>query len=156
MTRVYPSGHNDERTMLRTFLDYYRETMIMKIDGLDEEKARWTPTGEANSLLTLIVHLTGVEQGWFEGVIAGRQIDRDREAEFRDGKVTVSDAVAAYRAQCATSNEILDGVESLDATCPGESGYSMRWVLLHMVEETARHAGHADITRELIDGSVGQ
>lgn len=141
--------------MLRSFLDYYRETMIIKIEGLDEERARWAPTKSANSLLTLIVHLAGVEKGWFEGVIAGRQIERDRAAEFDELKVTVRDAVSSYRSQVARSNEVLDAATSLDAACPGESGYNVRWVLLHMLEETARHAGHADITRELIDGAVG-
>ena len=145
--------------MLRNFLDYYRETMIMKIEGLSDEQARWTPAETANSLLTLIVHLTGVEMGWFQGQIAGRPIERDREAEFEkwaDGVTTIADAVASYRAECARSNAVLDEVSSLDEPCPGEAGYSIRWVLVHMLEETARHAGHADITRELIDGTVGQ
>ena len=156
MTRVYPTGHADEKSMYRNFLDFYRETMIMKIDGLDEEKARWKPTEQANSLLNLLVHLNGVEMGWFEGVIAGETIERDRESEFRalDGK-TVPEVIDAYRKRCARSNEILDSVASLDDPCPGEKGYSVRWVLAHMLEETARHAGHAAITRELIDGTVG-
>ncbi len=154
--RVYPTGRADEKSMFRNFLDFYRETMVMKIEGLDEQQARWTPTEQANSLLTLLVHLTGVEMGWFQGVIAGRTFERDREAEFKalDAK-TVSEVVAAYRAECARSNEVLEAVDSLDAPCPGEKGYSVRWVLAHMLEETARHAGHADITRELIDGTVG-
>lgn len=155
MSRVYPSGHNGERTMLRTFLDYYRETMIMKIDGLDEEQARWKPTEQANSLLTLVVHLTGVELGWFQGVIAGGEISRVRDAEFGSPDTTVAEAISGYREQCERSNAVLAETGSLDAPCPGEPGYSVRWVLLHMIEETARHAGHADITRELIDGSVG-
>jgi uncharacterized damage-inducible protein DinB len=143
--------------MLRNFLDYYRETMITKIEGLSDEQARWKPAETANSLLTLIVHLTGVEMGWFQGQIAGRAIERDREAvEERVNVTTVADAVGAYRAECARSNAVLDEVSSLDDPCKGESGYSNRWVLVHMLEETARHAGHADITRELIDGTVGQ
>ena len=141
--------------MLRNFLDYYRETMIMKIDGLSEEQARWTPTEHANSLLTLIVHLAGVEYGWFQGTIAGREIDRDREAEFERQDITVTEAVATYRAECERSNEILANVGSLDEPAKAEAGYSVRWIVVHMIEETARHAGHADITRELIDGTVG-
>jgi uncharacterized damage-inducible protein DinB len=158
LTRVYPTGHADEKSMFRNFLNFYRETMIMKIAGLDNVQARWKPAETANSLLTLIVHLTGVETNWFQGVIAGREITRDRDAEFEEwakGVETVDEAVAAYRAEYARSNEVLDAVASLDAPCPGEKGYSVRWVLAHMLEETARHAGHADITRELIDGTVG-
>jgi uncharacterized damage-inducible protein DinB len=141
--------------MLRNFLDFYRETMVMKIEGLTEEQARWAPTEHANSLLNLIVHLTGVERGWFQFTIGGREIDRDRDAEFEKLDVTVEEAVANYRAECRRSNVVLDGVGSLDDPAKAETGYSVRWILVHMIEETARHAGHADITRELIDGSVG-
>jgi uncharacterized damage-inducible protein DinB len=155
VTRVYPTGHADERSMLRNFLDFYRETIVMKIDGLTEEQARWTPTAQANSLLNLIVHLTGVERGWFQGEIAGREIERDRDTEFEALDVSVAEAIAAYRVECERSNEVLAEVGSLDEPAKGEPGYSVRWILCHMLEETARHAGHADITRELIDGAVG-
>jgi len=70
--------------------------------------------------------------------------------------VTVDEAIAAYRAACERSNEIARGVPSLDDPCKARHPeYTVRWVMLHMIEETARHAGHADITRELIDGAVG-
>jgi hypothetical protein len=150
-----PDRLADERTMLIGWLDLYRDVMVMKIEGLDEEQARFTPTPTANSLLTLIVHLTGVELGWFEGAIAGRPIERNRDAEFEDIDVTVAEAVAAYRAQCARSNDVANTIGSLDQACAGRPGTSVRWVLHHMLEETARHAGHADITRELLDGEVG-
>jgi hypothetical protein len=145
----------DERTMLVGWLDLYRDVMVMKIEGLDEEQARLTPTPTGNSLLTLIVHLTGVELGWFEGTIAGTPIERNRDSEFEDLDVTVAEAIAAYRAQCARSNDVVSAVRSLDEKCAGQPGTSVRWVLHHMLEETARHAGHADITRELLDGEVG-
>jgi uncharacterized damage-inducible protein DinB len=165
VNRRYATGHGDERTVLLSFLDQYRDTMVFKIEGLDEEQARWAPTEQANSLLTLIVHLTGVEQGWTEGVVLGHEVDEvdrladrfhDRDAEFSDlvAQTTVPEAVRAYLAQGKRTNEIVSGLE-LDDPCAGEAGYSVRWVLLHLLEETARHAGHADITRELIDGSVG-
>jgi uncharacterized damage-inducible protein DinB len=155
-TRPTPPGNADERTTLKAFLDLYRQTMVMKIEGLDEEQARWTPTEQANSLLNLIVHLIGVERGWFQETIAGREVDRDRDAEFAHlEKMTVARAVGAYRDEWKRSDEVLDRVASLDDPCKGEAGFSVRWVLLHMLEETARHAGHADITRELIDGTVG-
>lgn len=156
MKRRYATGHGDERTVLLSFLDQYRDTMVFKISGLDEEQARWAPAEQANPLLTLIVHLTGVERGWSEGVIGGREVDRDRDAEFDElvASTTVERAVAAYLEQGERTNEIIRSVE-LDQPCAGEAGYSVRWVVLHLLEETARHAGHADITRELIDGSVG-
>lgn len=145
--------------MLLGFLEYYRETIVGKIDGLTEEQARWRPAPTANPLLNLIVHLTGVEQMWFEQVIAGRDVVRDRDAELTDlpPDVTIASAVDAYRRRWATSNGIARTVEP-DDLCRGggrAEGLQVRWVLLHILEELARHAGHADITRELIDGSIG-
>jgi hypothetical protein len=155
LTAEAPQGDVDERTMLLGWIDLHRDVMVMKIEGLSEEQARFRPTPNANPLINLVVHLTGVERNWFESVIAGRTVARDRDAEFRDVDVTVADAVAAYREQCARSNEIAMGIDSLDQACAGRPQYSVRWVLHHMLEETARHNGHADITRELIDGDVG-
>jgi hypothetical protein len=103
----------------------------------------------------LLVHLTGVERGWSEQVLAGNQIDRNRDAEFGElESITVAKAIEAYRTANVRTNEIARGLNPDDA-CAGEKGYSVRWVMTHLVEETARHAGHADITRELIDGTVG-
>ena len=141
--------------MLLAWLDLYRDTIVYKIEGLSDDQARRAPTPNGVSLLNLIVHLTGLERGWFEMVIGGREIDRDRDAEFRELSMTVPEAIAAYRQPCRRSNEVMQEVGSLDERGRGRDGYTVRWVLQHMLEETARHAGHADITRELIDGSVG-
>jgi uncharacterized damage-inducible protein DinB len=150
-----PAGHSSEIDMLLAYLDQYREIMIWKIEDLDERQARWRPTERASSLLNLLAHLTGVERGWSEQVLAGNKIERDRDSEFREVEgVTVPQAIEAYRAASARTDEIARGLKPNDA-CAGENGYSVRWVLTHLVEETARHAGHADITRELIDGKVG-
>jgi hypothetical protein len=103
----------------------------------------------------LLVHLTGVERSWSEHVLAGNEIERDRDAEFREiGGLTVAQAIDAYRNANARTNEIARDLDP-GAPCAGEKGYSVRWVLTHLVEETSRHAGHADITRELIDGKIG-
>ena len=148
-------GHSDEISMLLAFLDQYREIMIWKIEDLGEDQARFRPAEGANSLLNLIVHLTGVEWNWSEQVIAGNEVDRDRDAEFRElDSMGVAKAIQAYRAATAHTNEIARSMKPGDP-CRGESGFSVRWVLLHLIEETARHAGHADITRELIDGKIG-
>lgn len=146
-----------ELEALLGFLGIHRRAMVEKIEGLTEEQARWKPASTANSLLNLIVHLTGVERYWHQAVIAGEAIDRDRDAELAElpPGVTVANAVAAYRAEWERSDAVARAA-SLDALVAGrDSDRNVRWVLLHMVEETARHAGHADITRELIDGSVG-
>jgi hypothetical protein len=154
----YPSGIADERTQLITYLDLQRNAIVKRIEGLTEEQARWKPAPTSNSLLNLVVHLTGVERNWFQHVIAGRSVERDRDAELAElpPEVTVASAVEAYRAVCNENNALMDGL-SVDEACRGEGmeKLSVRWVVLHMLEETARHAGHADITRELIDGTVG-
>jgi hypothetical protein len=149
-----PAGHSSEIEMLLGYLDQYREIMIWKIEDLDETQARFRPTPRASSLLNLIVHLTGVERNWSEATIAGGEVDRDRDAEFLEQETTVADAIDAYRKAGARTNEIARSMKP-DDPCKGEPGFSVRWVLTHLVEETARHAGHADITRELIDGKTG-
>ena len=143
--------------MLLAFLQLHRDALAMKLDGLDEQQARHRPTPQANSLLNLVVHMTGVERNWGQFVIAGQQIERDRDAEFSDlgPEVTVDVALAAYRDACAKTDEIVNRIGSLDETCRGRDRYNARFVVVHLIEETARHAGHADITRELIDGEVG-
>lgn len=139
------------------FLELYRDIMVYKIEGLSEEQARVKPTPNGNSLLNLIVHLTGVESWWFQEGIAGGTINRTREDEFAETTVTVEEAVAAYRAACARSNDVARGAPSLGDKCKDETiaHFSVRAVMLHVLEETARHAGHADITRELVDGTTG-
>jgi uncharacterized damage-inducible protein DinB len=149
-----PAGHSSEMDMLLAYLDQYREIMIWKIEDLDEERARFRPTPTASSLLNLLVHLTGVEHSWSESVIAGNEVDRDRDSEFLEPETSVADAIVAYRNACARTNEIARDMQPEDP-CRGEAGFSVRWVLVHLIEETARHAGHADITRELIDGKTG-
>lgn len=145
--------------MVLGYLDFYRETMVQKVEGLTEDQSRWRPAPTANSLLNLIWHLAGVERWWFQGAIAGIEISRDREKEFEElpPDVTIDAAVAAYRREWERGSEIVRSLESLDDRCRNElvGDRTVRWVLLHMLEETARHAGHADITRELLDGSVG-
>ena len=156
LTNPFPPGIDDEVELFLAYLDMYREVMLRKIEGLTEEQARWTPTASANSLLTLIYHLAGVETRWAQSFIAGRDAATDRDAEFGDKEgVTIADAVERYRAAAWATNEVVRDLGSLDAPCSGDTTRNVRWVLLHLLDETARHAGHADITRELIDGTTG-
>jgi hypothetical protein len=165
MARVDPPYAADERTMLVAFLDYYRETMLIKLDGLTEEQARWTPAPTSNSLISMVQHLAWVERWWFAQCFGGMQLDDppgsddDPDADFRVPTDRTGPEVAAfYRAEWERANTVILGAASLDddsKIAARGSPRSLRWILLHMIEETARHAGHADITRELIDGSVG-
>jgi uncharacterized damage-inducible protein DinB len=150
-----PGGNADDRELLLSWLSWLRTAVLRKINGLDEEQARWTPDGKLISLLGIVNHLTHVEWRWIDGAMRGEETDR-QEAEFRPGReLTVELAVAAYGAR-AKETEVY--VRSTPATQPStnDDGTDLRWVLLHLINETARHAGHADATRQLIDGLTGE
>ena len=140
------------------FLDYLRESVILKVDGLDEEAARRSSVPTGTSLLGLIKHLSTVEALWFQFAFAGWDITVP--AEEVDPSDTVTAAVAAYRSTIRTSSDIVDQCDDLDRLCARAlttpEPLSLRWLLVHMLEETARHAGHADILREQIDGQTGR
>jgi uncharacterized damage-inducible protein DinB len=167
MARVETPRSADERTMLMAWLEWERETMVDKITGLTEEQARWKPAPTANSLLGLILHLAAVESWWFSECFVGAPDDfpkwgdheNDRDWEMKPSEEhTIEWGVALYRRYWQRGNEIAAAAD-LDAIGKHEravkNNISMRWILVHMIEETARHAGHADITRELIDGKTG-
>ncbi len=166
MSRVEPPHAADERTMLMAWLEFHRETMVEKITGLTEEQARWKPAPTANSLLGLILHLANVEHWWFSECFAGNPDvfptwgdPDDRDYDFKPTpQHTIEGAIELYRQWWTTGNEIA-AAGDLDAVAQHprsqKKGTTLRWILVHMIEETARHAGHADITRELIDGKIG-
>lgn len=153
--------------MLVSFLDYYRETTLAKAAGLDAAQLRWKPRETSNSLIGLITHLSYVEDWWFRECFFGEPDDPvpwgDPADDDRDFKpppdMTFEQAEALYRGRWARSNEITEATASLDEVAlhprGAKRGVTLRWILVHMIEETARHAGHADITRELIDGALG-
>ncbi len=150
-----PSPTADERGLLLAWLDYLRTSLVRKVEDLTEEQARWTPEGALIPLLGIVNHLTHVEWRWMDGAMLGAEVSRSEE-EFAPGpELTVPDAVARYRERARATDDV---VRSLPITgpCPDGSGRDVRWVLLHLIEETARHAGHADATRELLDGTTGR
>ena len=162
----HASQASDE--MLRAFLRAQRESVLAIVEGLSEEAwhrsvvpTGWTPAG-------MVEHLGGAEWHWFQGVVAGKQpelpgdVDEDQPPYDPRSVVFTTDASSAeilafYRDQCAQSESVL-------ATTPlsspphgmhgGDEPPDVRWVVLHMIEETARHAGHLDLARELLDGKV--
>ena len=161
-TRGHTPPDADEREMLLAFLDKYRETVLVKLDGLNREQLSRRLLPSRTTLLGLVKHLTLVEDWWLGCVLAGGA-EPEEDPDDPDSEWLITDAddpeqvVAAYRAACARSNQIARGVPSLDVHGPGPNRpeKSARWILVHMVDETARHAGHADILRELIDGRTG-
>jgi uncharacterized damage-inducible protein DinB len=152
---TFPVGNPDERELMLSWLAWLRGAVLRKIDGLNEVDARWTPDGALISLLGIVNHLTHVEWRWIDGAMRGAETTR-LDAEFRPGsELTVASAVAGYRAQADATDAY---VRSTLLTQPATTadGTDLRWVLLHLINETARHAGHADATRELLDGLTGE
>lgn len=156
----------DERTTLETFLDFYRNAVKAKVRGLSEEDARRALVPSATTLAGLIKHLRRVEASWFQHRLA--QIPADdvpalrgwsyaEENDFQVGPdEKVEDLMAQYDEQCAKSRATAARYNLEDLAPHHELGHvSLRWIYVHMIEETARHAGHADILREQIDGSIG-
>lgn len=154
-----------ERAGLIEFFDYQREALIKKLDGVSDHDARQAATASSLSLLSLVKHSAIWERRWFQVIVAGRDfpgewpevrtVEPDETFQLTD-EDTVKTVLAYYREQIAASQQIL-GSFDLDAPCawPDMAEQNLRWVALHMIEETARHAGHADIIRETIDGSRG-
>ncbi|MFJ9697530.1 DinB family protein [Kitasatospora sp. NPDC101183] len=160
-----PSIAADEPTTLLAFLRYLREAVIAKLDGVPEEEARRPGVGSGTSLLWLVRHLAVVELNWFEWAYAGLGERPEEADQLPLGDWTVASAVAAYREAAARADAVVaQAVASAGLDRPGArslrpddaEGPSMRWVLVHLIEETGRHAGHADILREQLDGAVGR
>ena len=138
------------------WLRFLRGAVIRSLEGLSEEQARWQPNGALICLLGIVNHLTHVEWRWIDGGMLGEETSRS-DAEFTPGpELTVQAALAAYRERAVATEDAVMAMPSLDQPCRLEEGADLRWVLLHLVNETARHAGHADATRELLDGTTGE
>lgn len=152
-----PEDCDDEREHLLAWLGYVRGAVLRNAEGLDDEASSWTPQGRLLPIVGIVNHLTRVEWRWIDGGFRGATVSRSGEEFFPTG-LAIADAVAAYRERAARTDDFVRSVEL--ATASGSStwarGATLRWVLLHLINETARHAGHADATRELFDGTVGE
>jgi hypothetical protein len=161
----YLGVRQGERETLEGFLDWYRAVVERKIDGLTLSDAQLVMTPTGMSALGIVKHLGWVERGWFRDTFAGEDVeaidvDGDNSAEFAIGSDdAVASVIAFYRAEVEHSRRVFRDSPSLDALSARETSYgeqvSLRWIMVHMVEETARHAGHLDLMREKIDGQVG-
>ncbi|MBA3620705.1 MAG: DinB family protein [Euzebyales bacterium] len=152
----------EEKTSLHISLDRHRDVVLWKLEGLDDEQLRSPMTPSGTSLLGLVKHLAAVEYGWFCDTF-GRETEPlpfdedDPEADLRVApSESTADVLAFYGRARAAADHVIDDLDVDDlGTAWFGAGVSLRWVLIHMVEETARHAGHMDILRELIDGTTG-
>ncbi|MPZ62483.1 MAG: DUF664 domain-containing protein [Propionibacteriales bacterium] len=149
----------DEKTTLVSFLNYLRESAALKAEGLGEDAVRRPAVPSGTSLLGLVRHLAWVERYWFGAVLRGDPVDWSPETFAIPDAMTPEQVIEDYRDAVEESNAVVREVADLNAECAREHhGHrvTVRWVLVHLIEETARHAGHADIIRELSDGAVGR
>ncbi|MGC9441774.1 DinB family protein [Streptomyces sp. WG5] len=151
-----PRTTNSETEVLRGFLDYLRTSIAAKVDGAPEPRVRTAAVPSGTNLLGLLNHLVFVERSMF----LGDEVT-DWKATFRAAPTdSAAEVVARYRDAVERANHVLDRCTDLGAPVPrpqlDRPAPSVRWALTHMIEETGRHAGHADILRELIDGSTGR
>lgn len=155
-----------ERELLDAWLDDYRLTLLLKLDGLDAEQLAAQPLPSTSlSLLGILRHLTEVEGYWLREVLHGEEIpDLYCSAEFPDGDfelgtpATAQADVERYRAEIDTTRAASAGWTDLDGPVVGlrhGEQLNLRWILTHLIEEYARHLGHADLLREALDGSTG-
>ena len=155
--------NGDERSTLLAFLVWQRATLARKCEGLEPDQLRIRSAEPSSlSLLGLVRHMADVERGWFRTTLAGEDLQEryssedDRDGEFDNvDTADVDEAFAAWREECARADEIVSR-RALDATGRQRTGreVSMRWILIHMIEEYSRHNGHADLLRERIDGAT--
>jgi len=168
-TNIDSSRALDERDTLLGFLDYYRNELIRQCDGLSDEQARTTsvPPSDLN-LMGLIRHMAEVERYWFRQVLVNEDVKSIWSNEAhptgdKDGDIhatssdTSSESIVQLRAEISIADVNiakfeLDDMAARDAAFGGTGVPNVRWILVHMIEEYARHCGHADLIRECIDG----
>ena len=163
--RIIPPFEEDERATLTAFLDFQRATLAVKCHGLtaDQLRQRAVPPSSL-SLLGLVRHMAEVEHNWFRPVLGGEPMASifapglDWELAFRDvATADVAEAFRIWQAECDHARALVVEAPSFDVTgLRGGGRVSLRWVMAHMIEEYARHNGHADLLRECLDGSTGQ
>ncbi len=162
MTRDTPKTGPGKDTLL-AILDNNRDVIVWKLDGMTRDQALLPIVASGTSLLGLVKHLAYVERWWFDDFFAGNEVaypwtDEDPDADFRiENDESIDDIVSRYTAAVQRSNEITARAEMDDLSVRERRGehFALRWIVAHMIEETARHAGHADIVRELIDETTG-
>ena len=154
----------DERELLRAYLEFHRETLAMKCAGLSDEDLRRRTTPSSLSLLSLVRHMAEVERAWWRRVLDGQDVplvwspDGDFQVAYDTTDADVAEAFDAWRAEMDHGRRIERAAESLEVTgADRRSGdeYSLRRILVHLIQEYARHNGHADVIREGIDGVTG-
>jgi uncharacterized damage-inducible protein DinB len=149
----FPAGNPDELELLLSWLAFLRGAVLRKAIGITDEQARWQPDGKLLPLVGIVHHLTNVERRWIDGAMLGEPTRKDAD-EYRPD-LPIALAIDVYRARAEATDSAVRRMADLRAPTQDETA-DLRFVLLHLINETARHAGHADAVRELLDGTVGE
>ena len=165
--RAEPGLQAGERAMLTGWLDYHRATLAWKCEGLTDDQLRERSVPPSGlSLLGLVRHLAECERSWFRNVLLGADLPYlystpdDMDADFNDtGSADGATVLRTWEQECAAARDAVAGVDLDTLSKKGDrrtgEPFSLRWILTHMIEEYARHNGHADLLRERIDGATG-
>jgi hypothetical protein len=162
-----PAPSTNEREILLGYIRWQREQVVATAEGLSEEQLRWTPQDRLLPIIGIVNHLSHMEWRWVEGRYLGSPFPPRQEEFTVAPEVTGAQVIMEYRDQALRTENIVRAAPSLSAPCLGDEGgrgpahvllgfedpVDLRWVLLHLLEETAHHAGHADATREMLDGT---
>jgi uncharacterized damage-inducible protein DinB len=159
-----PEPELKERDMLVGWLEFHRATLLSKCEGLTDDQLRDRSVSPSSmSLIGLVRHCTEVERNWFQRVLQRKEIDgiyyndTDPDGDFDNvGSADIAEDFAIFHEACEESRRAANLADSLDVTGVRRGNeVSLRWILVHLVEEYARHNGHADLLRECVDGKTG-
>ncbi len=158
-----PAHLGDERTTLLGFLQRQRDLVAWKMRDASDETLASVRMPSGLTLHGIVRHLENVERSWFREFFGGQTglyfdwTDEDPDADMRAEGVPMADLLAAYAAETKLCDEVIEAALSLDATASdGDGSWTLRWVVVHLIEETGRHLGHIDLLREQADGAVGE
>jgi len=152
----FPTGTPDEIELQLRWLAFLRGAVVRKASGITDEQSRWRPDGRLLPLLGLVNHLTHVEWRWIDGAMLGRPTG-ESDNEYSPGpELTIEAAIQAYRERAAATDAAVRELGDPGTPARTQDGTDLRFVLIHLINETARHAGHADAVRELLDGTTGE
>ena len=164
--RTQPAYVGDERELALAFLAFHRDTLHWKIDGLTKEQLLQPVPPSTMTLLGLVRHLAVVEDSWFNEIFLGEGLsepwasvdwDADRDWEWHSAAdYSVQESIALWETAVARSNAVIAAHGFDERSAKGTDRPSLRWIVLHMIEEYSRHNGHADLLREAVDGQTGR
>jgi uncharacterized damage-inducible protein DinB len=151
---LIPKHQLSERETLLAYLERQRELVHWKCGDLSDEAARKVSAPSGLTVHQIVRHLAGVERGWIREHFAGQPRERVRDSEFHDDGTSLVDLLASFRAETQRCDEVI-AVHDLDDVSENRD-HSLRWIVLHLIEETSRHLGQLDLLTELADGRTGE